>query len=130
MATYADQADFEAYVEGWTTDDSGALDRLLQRAERDVDFHLVPQERQAATLLKYDPTKLSLFDRQQLTFAVCAQAEYRNTMGEDFFTEPQYNAVSSPDFSRTGKAPKLGPKAYWELSQAKGIFRPGRRSRP
>jgi hypothetical protein len=37
MATYATQADFELYVEGWVTTDAAALERLLLRAERDVD---------------------------------------------------------------------------------------------
>jgi hypothetical protein len=37
MTTYATRTDFEGYVDGWVTTDADALDRLLQRAESDVD---------------------------------------------------------------------------------------------
>lgn len=42
MSTYASQQDVANYIEGWVTDDAFALERLLQRCERELDPILVP----------------------------------------------------------------------------------------
>lgn len=117
--TYATRADFEAYVEGWTTDNAQALDRLLERAEQDID-------NLAATLPTVDDTTSHKFDVPNMTArdldvlkrATCAQAEFRNAMGEPFFSRPQYDQVTGPDFATTGRLPWIGPKVYRELAGA------------
>jgi hypothetical protein len=177
---YAVAADYESFVEGWTTTNSAALDRLLERAERDVDSIVgpwgftttvgshtlptttitvasVPQQtpttgtiivagqsvtytgitsttftgtaggtgevpagspvyRRAASGLKFDPlSQLTSVQALALKRATCAQAEYRFEMGEEFFVQAQYGQVSGPDFSQTGKLPRVGPTAVQEL---------------
>jgi hypothetical protein len=134
--TYATRADFEAYVEGWTTDNTGALDRLLERAEVDIDglaASVVAANPDTATR-RFDLTALSARNRDVLRRATCAQAEYRFNMGEAFFVKGQYDQVTGPDFATTGRLPWIGPKVYRELSGtdliplsfAAGPVRPGR----
>jgi hypothetical protein len=118
MATYASQADLEAYIEGWTTDDPDAVERLLERAERDVDSVLaspVPGGRQA-TGLRLDPDGLPGWQAQALARATCAQAEYRFAMGEEFFVRAQHDRVYGPDFRTDGQLPYIGPKVERELA--------------
>jgi hypothetical protein len=123
MADYASQADFEGYVLGWVTDDPAALERILQNAERDVDTVFGPMEL-ADNGLKYghphDANEKGLTPGQvvALTNATCAQAEYRIQMGEDFFVQDQYETVSGPNFSRTGRLARIGPKTMAELQAA------------
>jgi len=126
MPSYANQADFEAFVEGWTTTDVAALDRLLARAERDVDsaVGIWPAE---ANGLKFGAPKttnqkaLSAYQVNQLSRAVCAQAEYRVHMGEDFFVEHQV-PTQGPDYSTTRALSYIGPKVMPEL-EATGLIR-------
>lgn len=120
MATYATQADFEAYVEGWTTSDPAALERLLERAERDVDSAVGRWDRQDNGLKFGTPATdneqgLTDLQKDALARATCAQAEYRLAMGEAFFVEAQPENVSGPDYSQTGALPRIGPKVYDEL---------------
>lgn len=116
MPTYTTQADFEAYVEGWVTDNPAALDRLLERAERDVDSVIgYSATRNQTTGLKLNPAELETWRAAALSRAVCAQAEYRNKMGEDFMVRAQHGAVSGPDFSTSGRLPYIGPKVLIEL---------------
>ena len=118
MATYATQADFEAYSEGWTTTDPPALERILQRAERDVDRVVGYQgERPAAQALKFVPGTLTTRERDALRDATCAQAEYRVKMGESFFRQGQHRSVSGPQFSTQGQLPRIGPKVWEELAR-------------
>jgi hypothetical protein len=116
--TYATQSDFAAYVEGWTTDNGAALDRLLERAEVDIDglaATVVPADPDAVAR-RFDVTALSARDRDVLKRATCAQAEYRFNMGEAFFVKGQYEQVTGPDFATTGRLPWIGPKVYRELA--------------
>ena len=116
MPVYALGADFPSYVEGWTTTDAVALDRLLERAERDVDGLLGDYARQPATGLKLDPAALTTHQASALRRATCAQAEYRIEMGEEFFVQAQYTYVAGPDFQRRGELPRIGPKVLPELA--------------
>jgi hypothetical protein len=61
--------------------------------------------------------------------ATCAQCEYRNTMGEDFFIRAQFSSTSGPEFKTTGKLPTLGPKVMREL-QGTDLVQRGARARP
>lgn len=116
MATYATVSDFEDYSEGWVTTDAPALERILEKAERDVDRILGYQGvRPDAQALKVVPADLAVRDRDALRDAVCAQAEYRIEMGERFFRQAQRQSVSGPQFSTTGTLPRIGPKVREEL---------------
>lgn len=42
MSIYAQQLDIENYIEGWTTDDPVALNRIIVRCERDIDTIIFP----------------------------------------------------------------------------------------
>lgn len=125
MATYATQADYEAYVEGWQTIDVAALERLLRRAERDIDYLLgpgVPLE----TGLRLDPTTLTAWERNALSRATCAQAEWRYTVTEPVLAGespgPELKAIKGPDFTKEyavqgSPAPaRFGPKVRQELT--------------
>lgn len=119
MAAYATRAQFEAYVEGWATDDTAALDRLLRRASEDIDEYLgdyVLEEEGDYAGLKLDPTELTYAEARALERATCAQAEYRFEMGEEFFVRPQFRSTSGPEFSTDGKPPIVAPKARRELA--------------
>lgn len=135
MAAYADQTDFEAYVEGWVTEDSDALDRLLERASDDIDAILGDYDVEDSgdwAGRKLDMTTLDYEEDRALTRATCAQAEYRYQYGEEFMARSQYDSVGGPEFSTSGKLPKIAPKAMQELA-GKGLLRntttSGRRGR-
>jgi hypothetical protein len=126
MATYATTADFESYVEGWVTDDSAALERVLQRAEEDIDD--VVAGSYLTTGRKLDPTATG-FGAARVKYlkrATCAQAEYRIIQGEGFFSQAQFDSVSGPDFSTSGKRRYLGPKARRELQRGQLMATTGR----
>jgi hypothetical protein len=103
MATYATIADFEEYVEGWTTTNPDALERLLERAERDIDALLGPRPVDPDTGLKLDPPRLAAWERTALARATCAQAEYRFHAGETAWAGGTVagggGRVQGPDFS-------------------------------
>lgn len=124
MPTYATRAAFEAYVEGWTTDDPAALDRLLERAERDVDYAAGGWPIDPATGLKFDPATLPTWQADALSRATCAQAEYRHSMSEEFMVKAQHSRVSGPDFTVDGELPYVGPKVLRELASG-GLLRSG-----
>lgn len=127
MPTYATRSDFEAYVEGWVTDDPAALDRLLERAERDIDGILATRGDRTAGL-KIDAAaelaagSLEEWQTDALSRATCAQAEYRLAMGEEFFTQAQHSRVRGPDFTTEGRLPTIAPKALRELADT-GLLR-------
>lgn len=107
MATYASQADFEAYVEGWVTDDAAALGRLLARAERDIDNVLGPIAPRTDTGLKLAPANLLDWEAKALSNATCAQAEHLWRQGPAIDERPA-SAISGPDFSVTYADRKAG----------------------
>jgi hypothetical protein len=121
MATYAQLADLTAYLED--SDVSAPTDifagaRLIERAEFEVDTLLVgfgqPSDE---TGLKYNPaTDLQPWQAAALARAVCAQAEYRLIMGDEFFAQGQYDSWQGPDFAAKGKLPYFGPKVAYELN--------------
>lgn len=114
MPTYATAADCESYIEGLTIDDAAAFDRLIERAEKDVDSALgVYTTRDDG--LKIAPLELATGDRATLRDATCAQVEYRLSMGEDFFVKAQYAETQGPEFKTKGALPRVGPKTWQEL---------------
>jgi len=115
MPTYATAADVSAFIEGLVIDDDAAFDRLIERAERDVDSVLTPTAL-LDTGLRYDPTTLTTGEQAALARAVAAQVEYRLEMGEEFFVRAQYDYVGGPDFSFRGQLEYIGPKVRRELA--------------
>lgn len=115
--TYADADACLAYTEGLTIADPDAFDRLIERAESDVDrcLGLIARDEDSATARKLNPDDLTATQVLQLSRATCAQVEYRLTMGEDYFIRPQYESVAGPDYTVTGKLPMIGPKVWAEL---------------
>jgi hypothetical protein len=106
----------------WTGRDSTSLtdadaNRALVLAERDVDS-LSPVSRplDATTGRRFDVTALSSLETLVLQRATCAQAEYRLSMGEDFFVRGQYAQVDGPDFKTVGKLPRIAPGVWQELA--------------
>ena len=115
---YAENEDFEEYVEGWATSDADALTRLLSRASDDVDSILGAYDFYESgdyAGRKLDPTTLTYSERRALVRATCAQVHYRFEMGEDFFTRPSV-ATSGPEFSMAQPASHVSPQTWRELA--------------
>lgn len=131
MATYASNSDFEAYVPGWVTDNADELTKLLDRAERDVDGILGPIPRNPETGLKLDPDDLKDWEKAALANAVCAQAEYRLSIGEAALaTGRSKKAEKGPDFEvqygdmgTTATGSLIGPKVKLELEPIRHLRR-------
>ncbi len=66
--------------------------------------------------LTYNPYWLNARDSYALNRALCAQAEYRDQMGEEFFIKAQWRSVSGPEFNTQGSLPMIGPKVRRELA--------------
>lgn len=79
--------------------------------------------------LRVNPYQLPADYADALRDATCAQAEYRNTMGEDFFVRAQFTSVSGPEFRTQGRLPVIGPKVMQEL-QGTDLVQRGARARP
>lgn len=119
MATYATQADVEAYSEGLVVDDAAAFGRLLDRAERDVNRQLVGWP-DPTTGLRIDVADLEQWQRDALARAVAAQVEYRLEVGEKRLAggSSVRGKVKGPDFeidNSNSPTMKTGPKVRDEL---------------
>lgn len=131
-ATRDDLADYAPQVTG--TD--AALDLLLKQASLDIDRFLgaIPKSATATPPFKFDLTKLDAATAEGLTFATCAQAEYRDHMGPEFFITSTEQVIQGPDFTIKnggggGAGNYLGPKAVDELLSY-GLLRTTARARP
>lgn len=125
---YATVADLRGYSLSPLTDDDSYLEKILERAERDVDrnagyWNVLTNGR------KFDPVSMEARKRQALARATCAQAEYRLQMGEAFFIEAVPASVSGDDTNYTGRPPRFGPKAREEMQDAQLIRAGGRTKR-
>lgn len=119
MATYAAIDDVRAYTdlaEGVSDED---LEKVLDRAELDIDGELTTPDPRPDSGAKYDPAALESWRATALNRGVCAQTEYRLAMGEEFFIRAQHSRVSGPDFTTEGRLPYIGPKARRELAGAR-----------
>ena len=115
MGTYATQDDVEDYIEGWTTEDPDALERLIERAESDLDAHVFVLAARRAGAPKMIPAEHDLEDQDALRDACCAQVEYRHEMGEEHFVRAQRDSVTRTGYSAEGRLPIIGPKVWREL---------------
>lgn len=122
MPTYATQAQCLQEIEGLTVNDADAFDRVIERAERDIDRAVGVYSVDEITGRKFDPSTMVAVKRDGLMRATAAQVEYRIAMGDRFFIRPQYESTSGPDYSVQGKLQRLGPKATEELELG-GFFR-------
>jgi hypothetical protein len=131
MPAYATEANMLATIEGWTTDNLAALNRLLERASREVDRMVGPWTVETNGLKFGDlatgsnPKGLEQVQRDALARATCHQAYHMLTLDELDAVDPRASSVSGPDFSvsyREGavaavpsEAPSPSPKARDEL---------------
>lgn len=122
MPTYATRADCLAFIEGLTINDDAAFDRLIERAERNIDHALNTVPVIETTGLKFDPATMLAVDKNKLRDATCAQVSYRLTMGEEFFVRPQYQNVKGPEFETEGQLPLVGPEA-WDILTSSRLLR-------
>lgn len=101
MPTYATIADLEAYIVGFVAGDPDEDDRLIEKAERDVDqmLGMIPIADDSTTGLKLDPTTLLAWERAALSDAVCAQVEWRILKG-DSRGEAVARRVKGPEFEK------------------------------
>lgn len=118
MPTYATRADCSAYIEGLVINDTVAFDRLIDRAERDIDSAVGAYAIDETTGRKFVPTTMTARNKDDLRDATCAQVEYRLEMGEEFFIRPQYKSVKGPEFETEGQLSKIGPKTWMELTSS------------
>jgi hypothetical protein len=142
--------DLEAGIQGLVVDNPVTMDRLIVQCEWEVDSILGTWVRDPKTGRKINPNLVvpvapispfpgelfapfqrgvTIYQRNALRRAVCAQVEYHLTQGEDFFRRPQYSQVSGPQFSRTGAADRIAPKARQHLAGT-GLIRATARLRP
>lgn len=133
MAAYATRAELDAYIEGGHGLGNDEADRLLERASRDVDAVLGPLAPIAAgdyEGLKLDPTRLLDWEAEALSRATCAQAEYRQDVGEEAWVSAAGNVKreSGPDFTleyEEGGRPsgRVGVKVAAELEPIRHLRR-------
>jgi hypothetical protein len=126
--TYATEQDLEEYLldaEGIDVPEGEAAERLLARAEADVDLVLGPIARNATTGRKIDPATLTTIQRAALSRATCAAAEWRLAMDEDDLVvqEDGIRAVAGITFAPMPRPP--GPKVLEELADYGLVKRSG-----
>jgi hypothetical protein len=141
MPTYATRAFVEAYPVAVPAGAPG--DALVLRAEREVDSILGPWPPDPTTGLKVDPSRLYQWQRDALSRAVAAQAEYLVAVGPASMVAPTpaVKSIAGPDFTETyadtgsgsssSSGPILGPRVIAELAPIAELFRArGVRGRP
>lgn len=126
MPTYTTRADVEAY--GVTLPAGAEGDRLVDRAERDVDNLLGPYPRDPDTGLKWDVARLYDWQAAALARAVAAQAEYLVAVGPAALVTPSATVVKGPDFELTydtaaAARPAVGPRVALELAPIADLIR-------
>lgn len=115
--TYTTYDAFVAYADWDTTSDNQAdVEKELERAERDVDNIIFGTKGAGPNGLKWPVVSLAGWAADALSRAVCAQAEYRLTMGRDFMVRGQFSEMTTPDSTVKGKLPRIGPKVRDELT--------------
>lgn len=120
------------YSAPFTVTNAAELDRVLERAEQDVDDFVGPWSRDSATGRKFgdagstNPQGLSDSQVKDLKDAVCAQALWRINAGPDAFVDSPYDSVSGPDFSTQGRRRRTSPQARSLLQGAGLVIRSAR----
>lgn len=114
------------YTAGFQVSSTAELDRVLERAERDVDDFVGPWSMDSTTGRKLTNAGLDANRLGLVKDAVCVQALWRIQVGEDEFINSQYDSVSGPDFSTQGKRSRTSPQAKRLLTQARVVRRGAR----
>ncbi len=122
MSAYAAASQFRTYVadtEAAANLDDAAIERLLVRAGRDVENYL-GWPAPPLDVPRIDVLALTAYEAAALARAVCAQAEFRATEGED-------ERIGDTDYLPgelrvTRTAPRIGIKAEEELANV-GLMR-------
>lgn len=125
VPTYATADDLRDYTGKSAQDlpDEAAL-AVIRKSEADLDsLAVVGRPVDEDTGRRFDPDTLSVNEARALRDAVCAQAEYRLLMGDEFFIRPQHAEVSGPEFSTKGKLGRIGAQTITELRAAPGLIR-------
>lgn len=126
MPTYASAAQIEALLPGVDVTDAAAFDRLIERAERDVDDLLGPWPRSVQLGgLKWDLSRLDAWQADAVRRAVAAQVEYLLAVGEHTFVTPTPTRTKGPDFEVEygdgGQRPRHGPRVAVELAPVRDL---------
>jgi hypothetical protein len=121
------------YSAGADISDAAELDRLLERCERDIDSFVGPWSVDLATGTRFgdlvnddNPQALSAASIIALKDAVCCQALYRAELGEAEWLQGQFDSVSGPDFSTTGRRDRVSPQSKSLLRNAGLLIRGAR----
>jgi hypothetical protein len=126
MATYATAADLGLYVLDnpgvVLPTDPDAVERLLERAERDVDAVLGAWPLFASGL-KIDPAQLDVVQQAALARATCAAAEFRLVLGEEALVGDEDYLPSEVTILR--RAANVSPKMLQELAGTGLVKRSG-----
>jgi hypothetical protein len=114
MATYASADDLRAYIEDdplVVVPDDEAIERLLERAEHDVN-------RVCSVPLGFDLDALSEAQAAALSRATCAQAEFRLAMSEYELVgaDDNVSSVAGVVSFSTRPIPRVGVKCLEELA--------------
>lgn len=131
-ASYIDSAYFTDWAAPFTITDPAELARVLERASRDIDRYCGPWEQQADGSLFGDlsvnPRGLGPAQINSLRRATAAQAYYRLRNGEDWALGggDLYDSTTGPDFTATGRRPRVSPLARDELTGSGLLVRSGR----
>jgi hypothetical protein len=129
--TYATRNDCLSYTAGLTivAGEEAAFDKLIERAEQDVDEACGDWPLLPVILRKFDAAALSAVQKEALKRATCAQVEFRITLGDQHFRSAQHAKVRGPEFSVEGQLPRIGPKTMRELAGS-GLVKVWRTVRP
>ena len=118
MALYATAADLTAYLldnaEVTAPTEPAAIERLLKRAERQVDLVLGPYTLDAVTGLKLTPSWLTPAQRLALSRATCAAAEHELAVGSEVMVGTE--DYLPPGLTVLRSAGRQAPKVAEELA--------------
>lgn len=115
MNPYIDRQTFEGLAEGWMTTDPAALDRLLDRAARQIDHALGPRP-VLASGWKLAPALLTPAQVDALARAVTAQALHRFEQGEQETDSGLPQFISTPEFTVRQPPGRVSPAALEALA--------------
>ncbi|MBO0767543.1 MAG: hypothetical protein J2O48_02540 [Solirubrobacterales bacterium] len=124
MSTYTTVPAFRAYAQdisplpGRVPDDDQAVDRLLQRAEGDVDRAIGGPPKAPDQARRLDPTTLPQAQADALSRATCAAALFRLRQRETILVGADDGLISagSVQFRQIGWLPRQSPVMLEELA--------------
>jgi hypothetical protein len=94
--------------------DADAVERLLERAELQVDQYVIGGPLSPDAALRLDPADLTASQAAALSRSVCAQAAHRLRLGEPFYSEPE--DVATGDIRVLRPAQAVAIRAFEEAA--------------